>query len=344
MNIALVIRQALIEAGVVRQDGTSSGIFDLADMVTWANDCQRLMEAEWRRSGKDYNLIRRQSDDASFTFENETFAPSSFQLIAGSGDSPTIGRQFTLPPDLISLKRIRALSSNHRQVIFTPLDITHPTFRELENINDPGGSEIYWDVIGRRTLRLSHPIGATVEIELFYNARLPALYVHPGRATNVADVTIDSTTVNTSGGTVTAFLTDRLSLPAEIIFNSTGGDGHPIVMSQTSTDDFITGTRTGTGQARPIESFDDSNTLTLEATWPYATDTSIGYLIASAPQYLEDHYHLMVAYLKAKIRGRMMDKQGAAAGMGEFKQGVKEFQYDIAKRADDAEYVEDFAG
>jgi len=313
-------------------------------MVGWANDCQRLLEAEWRRSGKDYNLIRRQSDDSSFTFENETFAPSSFQLIAGSGSSATVGRQFTLPPDLISLKRIRALSDNYRQTVFTPLDITHPTFRELENINDPGGSEIYWDVIGRRTLRLSHPIGATVEIELFYNARLPALYVHPGRASNVADVTLDSTTVNTSGGTVTAFITDRLSLPAEIIFASDAGSSHPIVMGQTAGVDFITAARTGTGQARPIESFDDSNTLTLEATWPYATDTSIGYLIASAPQYLEDHYHLMVAYLKAKIRGRMMDKQGAIAGMGEFKQGVKEFQYDIAKRADEAEFVEDWAG
>lgn len=338
MNIALVIRQALLEANVVRQDGTSGALFTLARMVNWANDCQRHMEAAWRKSGKDYNLVTRESDDGSFTFENETFANSSYQLLSTS-------RTYTLPPDLITLKRIRALTENYREYTFTPLDVNHPVFRDLENDdNTSGGSEVYWDVIGRRTLRLSHRMPATCEIELMYNARLPVLWVHPGRASNAAGVTLDSTAVTTAGGTVATFLTDRLTTPAEIIFASDAGTSHPIVLGQTAGVDFITGTRTGTGQARPIESFDTATTLTLEATWPYATDSSIGYLIASAPQYLEDHYHLMVAYLVQKIKATMGDARAEAASSGNLQKGMRDFDYDISKRADEAEFVEDWLG
>jgi hypothetical protein len=295
------------------------------------------MEAAWRKSGKDYNLVTRESDDGSFTFENETYNNSGYQLLVDT-------LSYTLPPDLITLKRIRTLTATYRDTVsFTPLDVSHPVWRAYEDTDVQGG-EIYWDITGRRTLRLSHSVPATLEIELMYNARLPVLWVHPGRASNVADVTLDSATVNTSGGTVTAFLTDRLSTPAEIIFASDAGSSHPIVMGQTAGVDFITGTRTGTGQARPIESFDDANTLTLEATWPYATDTSIGYLIASAPAYLEDHYHLMVAYLVQKIKAKMGDARAEGTARAGLQQGMRDFDYDISKRADEAEFVEDWLG
>src|SRR3990172_11433604 len=324
MKIAFVIRRALIDAGVVRQNGTSSGRFTQADMLAWANDAQNLIEAAWRKSGKDYNLVTRESDDGSFTFENTTYNNSSYQLLSTT-------RTYTLPPDLITLKRIRAITSTYREYIFTPLDVNHPVFRSLEDADNPGGSEVYWDVIGRRTLRISHPMPATCDIEVMYNARLPKLYIYTVSGIQ-ASWTIDDATITIESGAL--FIDQRLTLPAEIIFNSALGDANPVTMSQTSTDDFVVpSARTGTNQGWPIDSFTDDVTLELAATMPLATETSIGWLVASAPQYLEDHSHLVIKYLVSKVKSEIGDTKGAQEAMAEFRAEMKAFDYDIARRA-----------
>ena len=335
MNIASVIRRALFDANVVRQNGTSSALLTLAELLSWAGDAQRLLEAEWRRSGKDYNLVTRESDDGSFTFEGETYNNSGYQLLSTT-------RTYTLPPDLISLKRIRAITAAYREYIFTPMDVNNPIFRGLENSDNPGGSEIYWDVVGRRTLRLSHPMPATSEVELMYNARLPKLRIYTDATPGTCGVTLDSASVTS----MLALLSEGLTIPAELILNTSGANGSPVVVSQTSTDDFVqpAGLRGGSARHYPIESFDSATALTLEATYPFATDTSVGYLIASAPLYLEDHYHIVCLYLKAMIRDKVGDLKGHESAMRNFGKAIGNFQYDIAKRADEAEFAEDFVG
>src|SRR3990172_2532859 len=306
MKIAFVIRSALIDAGVVRQNGTSSGRFTQADMLAWSNDAQNLIEAAWRKSGKDYNLVTRESDDGSFTFENTTYNNSSYQLLSTT-------RTYTLPPDLITLKRIRAITSTYREYIFTPLDVNHPVFRSLEDADNPGGSEIYLDVIGRRTLRISHPMPATCDIEIMYNARLPKLRIYTD-ATGAANIT---TAVAAQVLTTGAVVDEGLVTPSELILNTSGAAAPPVTMSQTSTDDFVqpAGVRGAAARHFPIESFDTNTGITLEAVFPLATDTSIGYLIASAPQYLEDHYHIVIKYLESKIKLEIGDKTCAQAAM-----------------------------
>ena len=335
MNIASVIRRALFDANVVRQNGTTSGLLTQNELLSWANDCQRILEAEWRKSGKDYNLTSRASDDADFTFEGETFDPSGFEHLA----TAVGGRTATLPPDLITLKRIRGTTTAYRDYTYTPLDINHPVFRDLANSDNPTGTEIYWDIIGRRTLRFSHPLPATGQLEIFYNARLPKLRIYTD-ATGAANFTNAVAAQVLTNGDV---INEGLTLPAEIILNSAGGAAAPVLVSQTSTDDFVlpAGTRTTGARHFQIESFDSATGITLEAVYPLPTDTSIGYLIASAPFYLEDHYRVVIDYIVKKILIKIGSKDAQAAE-ARYIAGLRDFQYDTHKRADEAEFVEDY--
>ena len=335
MNIASVIRRALFDANVVRQNGTTSGLLTQNELLSWANDCQRILEAEWRKSGKDYNLISRASDDADFTFEGETFDPSGFEHLA----TAVGGRTATLPPDLVTLKRIRGTTTAYREYIYTPLDINHPIFRALADTDNPSGSEIYWDVIGRRTLRFSHPLPATGQLEIFYNARLPKLRIYTD-ATGAANIT---TAVAAQVLTTGLIVADGIQLPAELILNSSGAATPPVIVSQTSTDDFVlpAGARTTGARHFPIESIDTDTGITLEAVFPLPTDTSIGYLVASAPFYLEDHYRVVIDYIVKKILIKIGSKDAQAAE-ARYMASLRDFQYDIHKRADEAEFVEDY--
>jgi len=124
LNLAFVLRRALIDCNVVNTDSTSTTLVTQAMLVSWAQDAVRELEALWRESKEDQNLTIRTSTDGSFTFEGETYATSSFQLT-------NTGLTFTLPPDLVQIKRIRATTTTYRGTIFTAMDMSHPAFRVL---------------------------------------------------------------------------------------------------------------------------------------------------------------------------------------------------------------------
>jgi len=337
MNLAQVIRRALLQTSQVRQNGVSSALFTLAELVSAAQDCFNELTALLRASDADWNLTTRLSTDAAFTFEGETYTPTTSMALTATG------RTYTLPPDFIHMKRIRCITESYRDVEFRHLDVDNPTFAALENDDTSVGPDLmYYDIIGRRTLRFASRPGTALDVEFLYEARYPFLYVYNGTAGNTAGVTVDSVAVTTAGGTPPTFLTERLSTPAQIMFNSTGGTGHPIVMSQTSTDDFVvTGKIFGTGQGRHIASFTAATTLDLEATWPLPTDTSIGWLICSAPEIMETHSQLFIKYLKYYIYDKEGSPKARDAGR-EYEMAKAQFKADFGKRSVDLEFAEDF--
>ena len=224
MNLAVVIRRALIDCNVVKQNETTPAIITQPDLVSWAQDATREMEALWRKSKEDQNLIHRLSTDSSFTFEGETYAPSTFKMTT---DAIT-GRTYQMPPDLIQIKTIRVIEASFRHFVFTAMDIAHPVFRGYENVDNPAGADIFYDLIGRRELRLSHPLPGAAEIELGYLAQLPSLYIY---SVGTANCTLDSTDVTLSTATL---LTERLTLPAVIYFNRDGATDQPLIGSEST--------------------------------------------------------------------------------------------------------------
>jgi len=337
MNLAQTIRRALLQTNQVRQNGTSSAIFSQNEMVSATQDCLNELAALAKAADADWNLITRLSTDSAFTFEGETYTPTT--------SMPTVAttRTYTLPPDFLRMKRIRCLTETYRDLVFTHMDVDNPLFAVLENDdNDNVPDWLYYDVIDRRTLRFASRPGAVLDLEFMYEARYPFLYIYNGQASNVATVTIDDETVSTSGGTASAFLTERLSTPAEIMFASDASGNHPIVMSQTSTDLFLApGRVTGVGQARQIASFTTATALEMSATWPFATDASIGYLICSAPELMETHPQLFIDYLRYYIYDRIGNKKAGEA-LSKYEMGKRQFKSDIQVRATDLEFAEDF--
>lgn len=242
MNLAQVIRRALIDCRLVRQDGTSSALFTEAELVSVAQDCFNELNMILKQSDADWNLktldSRTTGGSAAFTFEGETYTPTTSLRLA------TSTREYTLPPDFLRMKRIRAVSSDFQYIRFLHLDVDDPVFLGIESGVDltTGTSTpdiFYYDIIGRRTLRFPNWPGREIDIEIMYEARQPTLFIYNGESSSVGSVTLDDATFATSAGTATRFLDSELSTPAHLFLESTGASTHPIVMGQTAGVDFI---------------------------------------------------------------------------------------------------------
>lgn len=341
MNLAYALRRALRDSVLVRPDGTTPINITETLMVSWAQDAIDQLTKLWHKSGADYNLTTRDSTDAAFTFMGETYSPSSFQLSTTTLD-------YELPPDFIKMKRIRATSSSFKNFVFTAMDIDHNVFRGLnqafEADANPGGQELYYDIIGRRTIHFSHTMPQISEIEIIYEARMPKLFIYGGRTGNTAAVDSTDATVTTAGGTPSEFTNEALSTPAHILFASDGGTVHPVIVTQTANTITVEPGATGIGQGFPIESFTDNTNLELEQIWPFATDASIGYLIASAPDFFLEHQELIIRYIRHMLYDAVSNTKASDRQLGLWEAGKTRFEYDIKRRVEELQMVEDWEG
>lgn len=340
MNLAWILRRALLDCNVVRQDNTTSALFTLDELVSWAQDTSRELEALQRLVKEDFPSRTLLSTDAAFTFDGETYLPSSLQLLTST-------LVYTLPPDLIQIKRIRSLSEESKHFLFTPMDFNHAVFRNLNqqyNENqagstrstNPTGSELYYDIIGRKTLQFSHAMPQTTEIELIYNRREPNLFLHE-IAGDIA-VTNASAAVVASSGTLVA---SRLTTPSTLLIASDGGIVVPKVVTQTSTDPIVL---PGRELEYPITSIDSDTTLTLAAVFPGVTDANVAAIISSSSTIMDDHYHLMVRYIRSMIYEKTGQGRMARGQMEKYEAGKKAYVYDITSRSQGVVFVEDWEG
>jgi hypothetical protein len=346
VNLAQVIRRALFQCNVVRQDGTTPALLTQAELVGAAQDCMNELTALLRELDANWGLQVRTSDDAAFTFEGETYAPITSLTLAAST------RSYTLPPDFLSMKRIKSLTTENQYIRFEQMDVDNPVFHAIEQYEDlTTGNTVpdvfYYSVIGRRTLRFANFPGAVIDIEIMYEARYPTLFVYDGETSNVASLANADATVTTSGGTASSFLNSGLSTPCAIYFNSTGGNGHPVILSGSAADNFISVQprrvgATGIAGPWPIDSFTSNTELELAQTWPFTTDSSIGYLLCSSPEIMETHHQLFVDYLRMYIYEKIGSDRRAQAAQQRYERGKLQMKADMQQRATDPEFVEDF--
>ena len=341
MNLAYALRRALRDCVLVRPNGTTPINITEQLMVSWAQDAIDQMTKLWHKSGADYNLTTRESTDAAFTFMGETYNPSSFQLTTTTLD-------YTLPPDFIKMKRIRATNSSFKNFVFTAMDIDHNVFRGLnqsfEADANPGGQELYYDIIGRRTIHFSHAMPQASDIEIIYEARLPKLFIYGGRSSNTAALVNGDATVDTSGGTASEFLAEALSTPAHILFASDGDTVHPQIVTQTAGEITVEPGATGIGQGFPIDSFTTDTSLELTQTWPFASDANIGYLIASAPDFFLEHQELIIRYIRHLLYDAVGNAKASDRQLAFWDKGKTRFEYDIKRRVEELQMVEDWEG
>lgn len=337
MNVALIIRRALLDANVVKTDSTSTPILTQNEMLSWVEDGTTLVEEALRNARVDYAVKFITSDGTNFIWDGQLFTVSGLQI-----SSATL--TYTLPPDLLRLKRFRITSTSQTDLRLRHMDMSDDLFIDTEAQVDATGSgpqrwEILWDIFGDRYIRIPNAPETAIETELVYVARSRKPYIETG-GTDVA-VTLGDATVT---GNATTWLANERYYPAEIMFESSGGTSSPVTLTQTSTDDIITPQTRAWPLAENVPGTPIASETTFELATVYtpATDANIGYMLASVPLVPVEHHKMIVEYVVYRIQKKLGSMQSQQSFM-DFKDKLDSFRQDITPRQDaDFEYVDDF--
>lgn len=325
MNVAQLIRRALLDANAVRQDGTTKALFTQAELLSWAQDGTDILDKALRNAYQDYGVLLRTSTDSSFRWDQEIFAMTGLQISSSS-------KSYTLPPDFLRLKSITPTTSGQESLKFTHLDMSEGQYIQLDTATNPQETTIHYDIHGARTLRIPNPPSTATDIRIAYVARSRKMRIY---ATGTLNLTQDSTGVV---GTSSEWTIEDLYVPMEIIPNTTDTNT-VVIVSQTSTDIFV-----NPSTVYPVvESFTDDTNLVLEGTWLPATDTSAPYLIASVPPIPVEHHFLITKYIEAQIYSKFDNYKAKEKALQDFQATLGQFRQDVGiRQIADHEFVDEF--
>jgi len=327
VNVAAILRQALFDADAVAIDGTTHRFVTQPELLVWAQEGHTLMLNRLRQAHQDFGLTIRSSTDADMRWNGITYDPSSFGLT-------TTARTYTLPPDLIELRQIRAITSGEEERLFVFRDLAHPSAASLarsESSTTTAGT-IYCDVIGERTLRLALPPDTAMDIELSYVARPSKLAIY---STGTVSTTQNSATV--TGASTPAWVINELTPPLDLIISTDGNA--PVIVGQTAGVVFVD----PSVLHLPVTSIDSATTLTLAGPYLPAAVSTKGYLLASVPSIPEDFQWLLVRYVTAMIRWKASGSP--TPDLSDFQVKLGDLSVSTSERQTaDPEFVEDYFG
>ena len=143
-------------------DESTASFWSNAQLTRYIN---RAKDRVWNRVkalNDDYFIVTRSSTDGSLTILGETYAASSFQIIAST-------RDYTLPPDFSEIKLVEVITANYEDVRFVYRDLSHPEMRALLEITDnQTPSSFVFDILGERTMRIAPMSNTTLDLRLTY--------------------------------------------------------------------------------------------------------------------------------------------------------------------------------
>ena len=327
VNVAQILRLALYDAEAVNLDGTTHRSLVESELLAWAQEGHHLLYAKLRQANQDFGLVTRQSTDADLRWHGVTYDPGSFALT-------TTARTYTLPPDFIEMRQIRAITSGEEERVFEWRDLAHPLSVESARRESTSTSEgtLYWDVVGERTLRLPQPPSVAMDIEISYIARPRLLFLY-----STGTVGITQNTAAVTGASSPNWVISELVPPCEIMFST--GAVSPKIVSATSTDPFVD----PSALYSPVLSIDTDTTLTLAGNYLPATVATKAYLLASVPSMPLEWQWTLVRWVVAMIRWKIAGAVTAEAP--QFDKVVGEYMMPSVsqRQTADAEVVEDFA-
>ena len=150
-----------------RLDESSASFWSNAQIDRYVN---RAKDRVWNRVkalNEDYFAVTRLSTDGSVTILGETYATSSFQIVASV-------RDYTLPPDFSEMRLIEVTTTNYEDVRFTYQDMTKPEMRAMmEIVDNQVPAYFLFDIIGERTMRIAPKSDTTLDLRLTYIQAFP---------------------------------------------------------------------------------------------------------------------------------------------------------------------------
>jgi hypothetical protein len=326
MNVAQLIRLALFTADAVNQDDTTDPLFRLPELLSWATQATWDAEAELRRAKEDFGLLLIQSNDVAYRWNGITYNPAVLQLT-----STTL--RVALPPDLLTLKSLRCITSGSDRLTFREVDLSSPEFKEAQSYGFRGGTsdgEILYDVVGENTLVLAYPPSSTVDLEMTYISRTAPLQIY-----STGTVTTQLASASVSGGS-TAWVADEVENPLELIVSADATA--PKVVSATTGGTWVDPSR----HYSPVQSIDSDGGLTLAGAWLLADAVGKGYLLASIPPVPPEHHMQIVDGLASRIKLKA-ENRGSDAYAKLADKASKRMMSDVTERQlDTRRVVEDY--
>lgn len=324
MNLAQILRLAEYQAKAVKQSLAIGPSIFTHELVALANDGNQKIEQALRAMGDDY-FVRRMNSLTDITAQKImgiSYTPSTSLRLAVST------RPFSLPPDFLSLKSIRCVSSGYEDTRFHQEDITDQHFQALlRDTNQAGpGEDLYYDITGERTFYLAQDLSTALDIEIAYVARSKRLVIYSTGTMSVTDATTAVTGVGTVWSSGTPFDSDYL----DIHFGASGVGTLPVAEPGYDYDYVARGR---------VASIATDLTLTLAANKAGTLAAGTGYLLASVPMIPED-FHLGIAdYVTARIL--MADGSAKAQGFfGTFQASLSGKANTLRRQTAEVETVE----
>ena len=324
MNTAQILRQALFDLDAVNADSTTDPFFTQTELLAWANNGKDELEKVLRVARQDYGLVVLQYNDVAFTWGNETYDPATLTVAAGT-------KYVTLPPDLLTLKRIRCLTSGYEHTRFVRADISTDDFKSLEGYTSgyPLGDCVYWSLVGERTLYLANTLSTTIDLEIAYITRSLPLQLY---STGTVSINNAAATVTGAG---TAWVASRLYPNLDLIVSDDATA--PKIVGSTAAGTWVT---PGVSYY-PIAAATGDGTTSLLANWPLASIAGRGYMLATIPPLPPEHHHLLVDYVAACGFGKQQNWASRDKKLSEFMTQIGVMQSDITRRQEhDIETVE----
>lgn len=143
-------------------DEASASFWSNADLLIYLNRAKDRVANEVRKLKDDFFTVTRTSGDGTLTILSESYAASSFAIVAGT-------TTYTMPPDLLEMKLIEVTTSGYETVRFFHRDLTHPDMRAAMQITDNvSPSVIYFDLIAERTMRIAPKSDTALTLQITY--------------------------------------------------------------------------------------------------------------------------------------------------------------------------------
>lgn len=314
MNCAQMIRLALFQADAVNDDSTTDPLFTQVELLTWLNDAKEKAEAQLRKAKEDFGLIFLDSEDSTYTWRQITFAPSTLKLT-------TTSKYVTLPPDLLTLKRIRCITSGYETIIFKEADMSTDEGKQAAALGLTSTKEdtILYDIVGENTLYLPYPPGVSIDIELAYIARSRPLQIY-----TTGTITTVNASASVSGGS-TLWVSNDLTNNLELIVSADATA--PKIVSQTTGGTWVDPSL----QYYPVDSVDSDGGLTLSRAWSLTGVAGYGYMLATVPLVPIEHQMQMVDALVARMKLKAENK-ASETYLALEKDSAKRMSQDVTER------------
>lgn len=143
-------------------DEATAAFWTQANIWTFLTRAAHAVGTEVRKLKADYFLKSLESDDGSVTIYGESYATSSFAIVAGT-------KEYTLPGDLLELKAIECITSGYEGVQFQHLDLASKHFRSARAITDNQPPvNFFFDIVGERTLTIAPKSDTALDLRLWY--------------------------------------------------------------------------------------------------------------------------------------------------------------------------------